>query len=327
MAEQDESLEKLEHFVGLLAETRGKLQELGDQIDASVQELDKDEDDVEDKIGGFNDYVQEFTTTFENEHKEMVEALNKHDEVIADRGSAMLDARSGLITEAESEFEEAISSVRSTLDTDFGTLAEEGFEAFDTLLDNLATEINGIQGEAEEAFKGLGEAVDHFEEQADNALKETVETFEDVATSVTDAFTNKVESMFSEIQSHLTETVVGQFENDFSELTGNLESIFGNVGETVERVAGELVEGGAQILGDMASDIASDFMSAIEQGVTEAVEEVIGGLLEDIAESIAMMAVGSATTGVLAPYIPELAVAKAVVGAIKDFLDALNPFD
>src|SRR5215207_8589995 len=123
MAERDDGLNKLEAFVGLLAETRGKLQELNDQVENSVQELDKAEDEVEDKIGGFGDFVQEFTTTFEAEYKELVASLNKHDEVIAEEGVKGLEEQSDSLEEEENDFGEALATARKEMTEEFEELA------------------------------------------------------------------------------------------------------------------------------------------------------------------------------------------------------------
>lgn len=327
MADQDDGIQKLEQFVGLLAETRSKMQELGGQIDAGAQELDGGEDGVEEQLGGLTDFVKEFTASLEADHKATSEANSQlsesYKEVVE---TSLATTILAAMDTAEDAFESALKVASDQVENDFKELTADGFEAMVTLASQLQGQVDAIQQEVEQAFQAFGQAMEDFDNQADEAAKATVETFAD-HDGATVNMNGQVELGFGNFNTHMSASVHAEIDSGLGELATNLVDMFTNLDDNVVRLGTEMIDNGGQILADVAGQVVQDFTSSVRDAVQDAIENFIKELVKEIATNIAMLNIGAATTSAMSPYVPPLAVAKNVVGAINDLLDALNPFD
>ena len=327
MAEQDDGIQKLEQFVGLLAETRSKMQELGGQIDGGAQELDAGEDGIEEHLGGLTDYVKEFTASLEADHKATSETngtlTDSYKDVVE---TSLATTILAAMDTAEDAFETALKIATDQVENDYKELAEDGFEAMNTLASELQGQVDAIQQEVEQAFQAFAQAMEDFDNQADEAAKATVETFAE-HDGATVNLNGQVELGFGNFNTHMSASVHAEIDSGLGELATNLVDMFTNLDDNVVRLGSDLVENGGQIMADVAQQVVQDFTSSVQDAVKDAIENFISELLKEIATNIAMLNVGAATTSAMSPYVPPLAVAKNVVGAINDLLDALNPFD
>ena len=123
MAQRDDGLDKLEAFIAMLGETQSNFQQSADRLDKLEDELGKQEDDAQEKIGALSTEIHEFTESFVSKHQE---ALGGLDEMIQSL-TTIVDDRLGeaikTIEEIEKTVEDAVDTFEQALQSTFDSSA------------------------------------------------------------------------------------------------------------------------------------------------------------------------------------------------------------
>lgn len=323
MATRDDGLDKLEAFIAALGETQSNFQQSADKADQIEDALNQQSDSAEDRIGGFREDVDQFTTAFVAQHQETLggidELIQAVGEIINDRLADALQT----VEDTENAVEQAVEQFREALQETFDELAKAGYEAASEGVGDVEELINDLENKAKQAFDDLENAVGDLQQSAEAARDATIDAFVDIAQNVTETFTNAVEDGFEAFTGGLT-TGGQAIADGLGDVANLLTEGFQDFTKVAEQVGDMLMDAGKKILTDTLDHMKDELMQQLEDAFKEMVEEFITALIGEIIESIAMMTAGSAITTAVGAYVPALATAKKIVGTINDLLDMLN---
>ena len=317
-------VEELHNFMQTVAAVGERLQHASDQLEGEERAFDELEDQLEAHGEGFHRDVREFSEHLSNEGEQALGELESLVQSVTDTWTAALAQGLQETEHEEHEVEQFARQVEDQLHGFFDELKEDGFELVRAGHEELVGSVHELESTTLEAFQTLGQGVADLATTAGTISSETIHQFTSSAQHLTGHLTDTVHSTFGDMKTALEATATSTVQTAFGELENEFSHLFESFGGTVEEVGSHLMETAGQVFQDMVTHTEEHAVESIKKEVEKAVGEVIQGLLEEFTESIAMMGVGAATTTALAPFVPELVIAKNVAKVVNEIIEAMT---
>lgn len=184
-------------------------------------------------------------------------------------------------------------------------------------LQALATELNALEDEIgdqitvaiDRFISNLAEVEDRFTELSEFAQKDLLDNL----SGYLDNLYSQVKSIVGDLPQEIIDLIDQEFNEALSSLRETADSL-------VEEAMGN-VEGLGEELANMISSRAESLFS---EEVEKIGEEVINATLNEIFDDIAITQISAQITGMMSAQLPQLVVAKNVVGAVRRGLEILR---
>jgi hypothetical protein len=184
--------------------------------------------------------------------------------------------------------------------------------------------LSEIAADALVRAESLAHAWDDCVERAGEALSELDGTFEDLFLQRVDVieqrFETLVESMAEAIAEQLSAAPIAFVEQLRNDYLAGIE-ISGN---TIESAGEQLASQVTRALEELDTYMRDEFAEALERKVEDMLERVLDGLAEDAFENVTLTQISTTVTTAIAPYLPALMAARALLGAIQSALQAMR---
>jgi chromosome segregation ATPase len=326
MATVDDPLERLQQYITLVEEAKDELDGAQSSFREHAEAFEKVEDAFENRVAVFNSHVDEFSQAFDANSDQAAAGVEQLAGLTQSLVSGALTQAGQTVEETEKQLTEAFHATKSELHEQFSQLSQGGFDFVETTTSGVDQLSDSLDDQTDEVFESLGGFVDEIGHEVDSTQSELTDTFHGALEEVTGNLTSTAEEAFSTFSSAVSDTATSDLTDGLSEVWDELSSAYDNFDEMAASVGEALIEAATNSLTEVGGHVVDSITSGISEAVGEAIEEFIQSLIADIIESIGMMATGAAVTGALSPIIPELAIAKTIVGTINDLLEMLNPF-
>jgi phage-related protein len=320
----NDPVEELHNYMQTVAAVGDRLQHAGDQLEAEEKAFDELEDQLETHGEGFYKDVREFSEHLGQEGQQAAHEVETLAQYLTGDGLHALEEGVQAVDEEEEAVQQLAQQAEERLHSAHNDLQEHGFEFVRAGHEELTQSVHELESTTQEAFSELLHGIGGLVTTVGTVHTETIQHFASTTQHVTGHLTDLVSSTFSDMKSAVESTATNAVQTAFGELESEFGHVFQSFGGTAEEIGSHLMETGGQIFQDMVSHTEQHAVDAIKTEVEKAIEEVISGLLEEFAESIAMMGVGAATTTGLAPFVPELVIAKNVAKVVNEIIEALT---
>jgi F0F1-type ATP synthase membrane subunit b/b' len=329
MAVAQEFGESLNESAENLTQLLNTLDQAYDGISAICEEMESNQEEL-----------TELTTTVNTTLSDFWEALDTHQQELLsgqESSGSALDGLQEAITEMESQidgFVQAIEEVSNTLGTEIGnsrtefdgdiTEAKEGMAEAKALLEKLESELTQAWETVEQAFSDTAESISQLQESIETHKTETEGQFEHLTTDIGETLKGAIADLLDQFNEQLSGAQTDAVTDCFDGMEEGLTTAYGDFGEQAEAIADELINRATDIMSNVADHFENSLSSELEQIFQDAIEDAIKALAEEIAESLMMMGIGATVTSAIAPLVPAIVAAKALLGLIKAALEALT---
>ncbi|MGI8908214.1 MAG: hypothetical protein ACR2IE_17210 [Candidatus Sumerlaeaceae bacterium] len=282
---------------------------------ALLEEIEGDWEDLIKAADNFHEGLEEGANEADEKYDEVTGAVTGTFDTLEECTSS-IDGVNDALPDAIGEVKSAVDDMLAEMQDAYTEITEEMGEVVESMQE--ATDA------VEEAFDAIGDALGDLKEKVSNFMDETVSDFTDAATEIGENLLESAETAFENVAGKVGDDLVPALLDGLGEIGGACEELFNNFLEMGEKIGEELLSSGEQILTDLVETVKDEIMEALKEAFEKMIEEVVTAIVEEIAENSIILAVGSACTGVLAPYIPVLAVAEKILEAFNLILEALS---
>jgi hypothetical protein len=320
----DEGLGYLQAFIADLGQKQTDLGAVGERLGALQSDLDAMTghlDASRDRVSQLGDDRQAQLDGALGEVDEAVGGLLEDGQQTAqkltDVVSAAFDERHDQLTTRSDEHVER-------LDGGAQQLHEQGFAVADQAVQTADATLQDLRGRTDTGFEELGAKLADLTGTVNTSAEATTDTLEsageqtqgDLLELVTTGFDS-----FSEVTDHLMgdDGVVGAFGGFAADLEGG----FGQLGASITGLGDQLCEQVDGLISSTVEVIDQETVGRLQEEFEKVVIGSVEDLVTDFADSIVTMNTGAAITAAVAPFVPELAAAKAVISTIDDLLESL----
>lgn len=252
---------------------------------------------------------------------EMIAEADAQRQEVEEETSAFTLSVAGMGEAAESGAQAAIAAAEARLkaiegivvDVDDGTIntaAQKALDDLETELDSLAEAIALELGAARDRLiDGMAEVADKFADLDDFATNK-------IGQAVGDAFDTLLERTKHSV-ADLPKETLGLIEDQFGEAFGALKGAAGDIAQRSMDHVDQLRE-------ELTSAVEARGRDLFDEQIKEIGETVITNTLNEVFEDIALTQISAQITGMLSAQLPQLVVAKNVVGAVKRGLEIMR---
>ena len=289
---------------------------------------------------GFHEGLTEELNSANDALKELHEETEKSDsgaeklasevkELIAAVNSASGEAQ-GAVSQCHSSMEEAEKMLVSEVGQACGEAKSSQAES-QGIIESAQAAIEAITGAMQTAESG----VEQILQKLSSSVQDLHGKVNDSGTQVSDCFGQLIQAVQSEmgpggesVMNQVSELVTGDFttlaSTGIDELKGAADQLFSNFEEVTSGLGENLEQRAVQILSELAQHTTDTAATKVSDSVEDLIGDAVAKLGTEIAEAIALTSTGASTTAMLSPVLPQLAAAKAVVGAIERALALLD---
>lgn len=328
MPELDDGLQNLQNFIGALGETRGEVETAATRLE-SIRELFESAENSLEEFG--NSHAEDASHLLEETlgslRAGLAEQLTGFDDWATEWSDTTLAGRLEEIGTADGEHGAELDEKQADLEARFAELTSEAFDTLRASAEQIAGEIEELDGKSQQLFEELGGAVGELRDKLEDLQDQTVSAFEDIFENIQEALTEAITSAFDTFREDVAGRAAEALGTGVEQLSEQMTQIHDHLREEVERIGTLLTDAASDVFSSVMEHITTDAIERIVDAVESLVREFLETLIADLVESLVLMNVGASTTAALSPFLPQLVVAKNVVETINDLLDALNPFD
>lgn len=318
----DEGVEKLQEFVSLLASTNSHLQAGIPALQSHGDGVERLEQTAEDQLGGLNDQMEGFRKELEESHHDAVEET----EGLAQSARAVIDARLSAVEDQveafEREFESKLASDRAELEKGFAELTDSGFQPLAATVEAAQAETTRLDDQTEQAFDGLGDALQTDQQQVEDLRSQTSQAVQDTEEAVENE-TREVDGEAAGLLGELS-GLSEELESQCTSSGDTLDDLYRGWAEDVEGEEKEVTEGVSKLAGETAVFVSDENADPLQQAVGQAEEVSLQGLVSELEDTQAVVEQGEQTTEALGPMVEQLEIVERKVTEIDRLLDSLN---
>jgi hypothetical protein len=324
MAERDESLGKLESFLGEARQARQALAAAQAALDARSDGLTAE---VTAHAGRLQQVAQGLTAlleTFQALHGETQGTLAALAHASSRLTETRLTAVRGALGATRTRFVAGQSQARELMETADSEWEHEFSEA-QVSLDALEAQAGDMEAETDHVFSDLETRV----HATDAALRETVNQVAAATDTSADYLAQGLEpylaAAFATLDGHVEREALPFVVDAFADLTRSLTRSFDEYDTLIESAAQELMQTTDPLLAESAREaerLRQSTLSTLERCDRDGLEP-----LDDESEkSIRAMTRGETIAANLPPLLPQLATARDVAERVHELMDVFNPF-
>jgi hypothetical protein len=319
----EEGIQNLQEFCGLAAQANAQLQTDAANLDSFEKHLRELEGAMQEQWGGFSDQLREIDTTADTAGQQAEDTVTALATAAHDIADAKLVAGEEDLGDTETTLTDGLAQGRDDLQEGFDGLAQEGFEATQSTLDGVLSDLDADRSESDQAFDEADGALQEKEPELDAARAEADQDFAE-AEAAADAEGTALEQAGEEGQSAWSESIAGELESGCQQVIDPLEAVYESFGEAARsdgdalmEAVGRRAETAAQLLG---AEMTSSLEGAFGESVTGALEEW-GTAVE---AGLAVLREGQQVGTTLDPLMEELATSKDVIAQVDRLLEAMG---
>jgi DNA repair exonuclease SbcCD ATPase subunit len=324
MATLDEGIENLQRFNALLAETNTQVEQTIDNLETQEHDLGQLEEDLETKLDGLQSELQELKSEVEKAEDDASGEIERLGEAAQNAAGGPLEEAENDLDEAEDDVQQKLSKDQGDADKAFATLESDGFEELHGTLQTVGGDVQKSQGEVEQSFDTFDQELQGMQQELEGAGTKAVEGMDQAAEAISG---EEAEELKSKVAGYVTawgQTVPQEVESGADQVVNDLHSNYEGWKSEADADADELMQTVGQLATELAEMLTSELGEQLEQAVDKAKDEAFGTLDDDLGSTNAVLEAGEDTTGELDPLVPELEIAKTVVGEIDTALGALE---
>lgn len=314
--------EQLSQTFSLLTEAKEKLIDVQDKLPSEAEELAQANTTLEQSISGLEESLvtvaddlrsgeQSLVDVFESLEGGLEGALSALDQpaetvnLLHDELRSAIDGENTSLTEHFAETEGVFSGVKSAFDSFDGEL-EEG----QLLTGNTLQELSGVVADLQNSTQ---------------ALQQTAEdSFESLGEQISEENRSQIEASFDELSHQVSELQMGEMVAHFDDLDLQILNVFETFSSTTDQMGDEMIDLGADLFQQVGDIVSDEIESGIQELIEDTIETTVNDLMEEVMENLVTMQLGVTVTTALAPYIPVIIAAKAVLGIIKKLISLMR---
>jgi chromosome segregation ATPase len=322
MANFDESVQNLEAFIALLTATTSELHDQTSDVEEAKTELDRLADQADDDIGKLADALEEGLDELGDGADSAGAALAAVESKAQEIAQQRLGDLSGSLEDAAERGVDRITSTRERVDEAFQELKADGIDAFVNVVHELASEAQDAQGEAEQDFEELGQAI----EQALSTLQEAQQD----ATEALDEAASAAGQESEQVGSVGEQTVAAwtgardQLESEGAEAQGAIGEAYSGWTEDVQEAGQAAVEAVSTALSEAADAISGESADLLNEALQVAVDDALPKLSEESSQVTGAVEPGDPMAQALDPMVGELVTVQSVVDQIAQLLQEMG---
>jgi DNA repair exonuclease SbcCD ATPase subunit len=321
-ADLDDSIENLQRFNGLLADTVARLQSDQEALESHGGALDRLEDAAGQELGSLGASLESHQASLDAAAEDAEKALAHLEEEAAAVSDTRLAATDDALDRRGEALEGELSASAGELDGKASDLTTAGFAPALADLSEAESAAQSEQSEVEQALEELESAVDAARDAARSAG-------EDVSGAVGEfaADANAQQATAAEVgqlAAYAADTFGPDLEAAVDEYVDSVDQAYEDVGEAVLEGASEDASDVAGLLSDAAHRLEDQTLKDLEEAVEETAGPTLERLLGELRQVEALLGVGADTTEAAAALIPDLATSQAVIAEIDRLLNTLE---
>jgi hypothetical protein len=324
MATLDNSIENLQQFCALLADTNTQIVETTSRLESHGNEVARLADDVEEKFEGLQSELAEFQGELEKAEQDADEQMERLAESAEQGDQTHLSSSEDDLEGWEDEFESKTEADRGDLDNAFQALEDDGFDDLREGLEAVVSELKQAGTDAEQAFQDLRDAVQGFEQEIDAAENSATQALGDAADALVSEEAGGFKSDVEPYTTSWADTLPEQVETGADGVAEELRAAYDSWGSDAESAGDDLIQSVSTLAQDTAQAIVEELGGELEQAAERALDESMGELATELQAAEATLDAGVEITEDLGPLAGDLAIAHRVIGEIDQALSTLE---
>lgn len=324
MAERDESVGKLDAFLGDVRHARQALGAAQAALDARSDGLTGE---VTAHAGRLHAIAQGLTAlheTFQALHGETQGTLAALGHAAGRLAETRLTAVSDALGQARMRFAAGQSQARELLESADSEWEQE-FSESQASLDALDAQAGDMETETDHVFSDLESRV----AATDASLRQTINLVAAAADASADYLAQGLEpylaAAFAALDGHVEREALPFVVDAFADLTRSLTRSFDEYDALIESAAQELMQTTDPLLAE-AVRVTENHQQATQAHRDRCERDGLGPLDEESEKSIRAMTRGEEIAANLPPLLPQLATARDVAERVQELMDVFNPF-
>ncbi|MDF1755318.1 MAG: hypothetical protein P1U89_21190 [Verrucomicrobiales bacterium] len=286
-----------------------------------TENLQEELSSVTDSIDTINSGIRQSETEIENHSASIQQS-------IADFTTASDEIELSVVNfqtatqESRTDFDSGIQSVLD-LNIASNSRAESSVETAYQSIVTLSASMQEAESKTTESVSQFAESVTGYEGVINDQSQKVNDGFSQLIGSLSGEFNQNSEAVMtqlSEMMSQSTDlagTSMEQLQGIGEDTLNQFQTDFSGFGEDLEQRA-------ADILSELSNHVSVTASSKVNDVVQGIIGDAVTRLSSEIAQSIAVTQIGASTTATLSPILPQLAAAKAIVGAVESALSLLD---
>ncbi len=322
MAQQDESVARLEAFIATMQAAKVKAKEAEAAVDEQANDLDALDDKAEAGIAGFNEALDGFEGSLRAAEQESVAQLDR----VATEGERTADDRlvalGRTLDEGETDFANSLPTGCDDLDRDAAALETNGFRFLQTALETVEGELDTALQQAMGAFEALDDAV--------RALEQHVSAAFDQGQLELETSMGTLAEEGRHLQAHVTECELfmhasaGFLDSECTQQRDATTRAYEERVEVVDDTCRDLVDSVKQLGEDAAGFVANSSADDLDAPVGLVTGGMMPPLLEELTAYNGVLTDGEQTVSDVDALSIDLEKCERVVNTIDQTLNALQ---
>jgi hypothetical protein len=321
-ANLDDSIENLQRFNALMADTVAQLQADQQTLESHAAAFDGLEDQGGDQLGALGDALESHLASLDAAAGDSTAALEALEESASAAADTRLSAAEDALERRGEAIEGDLSAAASDLESLANDLGDAGFAVAVDALTDAASAAADEQSEFEQAIGGLQALV--------QAATDTVRTAgDDVGSSIGEVVVEAKSQQgaalaVGELAAYAVQTFGPELLAAGESLEKVIDEAYAEAAETLLAGAAEDTSGVVDLLGQAAQRLESETLQGLEDAVAQTAGTSIQKLLEELDQAEALLAPGADTVDAAGALIPDLATAQSVIADIDRLLDTVE---
>lgn len=324
MAERDESLDKLDTFLGDVRQARHALGAAQAALDARTDALTSDVTSHGTRLQAVAQGLTALLETFQTLHGETQGTLAALAHTAGHLADARLGAVRGALSETRARFVAGQAHAREVLDNADSEWEHE-FTESQASIDALDAQAGDMETETDHVFTELETRV----AATDAALRQTVNQIAAVADASADYLVQGLEpylaNAFAALDGHVEREALPFVVDAFNDLTRSLTRSFDEYDALIDAATQDLVHSTDPVLAETARDTENLHKSTQNQ-LQRCERDGLTPIDEETVKSNRAMTRGDEIASNLPPLLPQLATAREVAERVQELMDVFNPF-
>jgi hypothetical protein len=324
MAERDESIGKLESFLGEVRQAR-------DALGAAQGALDARSDGLTGEVTANGVRMQQVAQglaalleTFQALHAESQGTLAALSHSAGALSESHLTSVRGALSQVKARFVTGQTQARELMETADHEWEQEFTESQHSL-DALEAQASDMEAESDQVFTDLEARV----AATDNELRQTVNQLAAAADASGDYLAQGLEpyiaAAFAALDGHVEREATPFVMDAFADLARDVTRAFDEYDALIESATQDLVQTTDPLLADAARE-TEKLQQATQTSNQRCERDGLHPLDDESEKSIRAVARGEEIASQLPPLLPQLATAREVAERVQDLMDVFNPF-
>jgi hypothetical protein len=324
MAERDESLGKLESFLGEVRQARQALGAAQAALDARSDGLTTEVTAHGGRLHAIAQGLTALFETFQALHGETQGTLAALAHAASNVAEARLTAVRGALTQTRVRFVTGQTTARELMEAADSEWEHEFTESQNSI-DALDAQAGDMETESDHVFSDLETRI----AATDGALRQTVNEIAAAADASADYLAQGLEpylaAAFAALDAHVEREALPFVVDAFADLTRSFTRSFDEYDALIDSAAQELMQTTDPLVAQAAR--ATDHLrDGTESRMERCERDGLEPLDDESEKSIRAMARGEEVASNLPPLLPQLATARDVAERVQELMDVFNPF-